>query len=370
MQPLDQRLSVSDLDLDPENPRLPEELHGSEQHAILRYLYENDVLEELIDSYLSNGYFESEPVIVLPPDAGQRRVVLEGNRRLAALMIVLQLPAAVEAGILLDVETSPTAEQLGELSTIPAVQADDHADVAAYLGFRHISGLKRWDPEAKARWLWRQVEDRARSSAPGSDPFYEVGRQVGSNARGVRSSYVAYGILRHARDYLKLPLPLVDYVMRERFGVWTRLLGTANATTYIGMGDRISPTHAGVQEQIGQLDRDRLELMLRDLTPPSKNEKAILGDSREVTDYSDVLANETAVAAMREYNSLSLAVQVVSQEKLAERLREMTRSVELLTLDVKRYDVGDAEVSAAEEFALSARTLRGAILAANLGDDE
>lgn len=370
MQPLGQRLSVADLDLDPENPRLPEELQGSEQHVILRYLYENDVLEELIDSYLTNGYFESEPVIVLPADDAGRRVVVEGNRRLAALMIVLQLPPATQAEIEPNVEPQPTEDQLAVLTTIPAVEATDHTDVAAYLGFRHISGLKRWDPEAKARWLWKQVEERAQSATGHRDPFYEIGKQVGSNARGVRSSYVAYGILRHARDYLKLPAAIIDYVMRERFGVWTRLLGTANVAAYIGIGERLGATYDAVQAQIEGIDGPKLQSVLEDLTPPSKTDKAILGDSREVTDYSDILADERAVSAMREYKSLSLAVQIVSQQRLAERLREMTRSAELLTLDVKRYEVGPTEISAAEEFSLAARTLRGAVIAAGIEDEE
>jgi hypothetical protein len=361
---------VADLDLDPDNPRLPEKVQGADQDVILQYLYENDVLEELIDSYLANGYFESEPVIVLPADGQGRRVVVEGNRRVAALMIVLQLPPAVEAGIDPNLDPPPSPEQLTALSTVPAVAANNHEDVAAYLGFRHISGLKRWGPEAKARWLWRQVEERARASVATGDPFYEVGRQVGSNARGIRSSYVSYAILRHARDVLKIPLPLVEFVMRERFGVWTRLLGTANVTTYIGLGDRIGRTYDEVQGQLEGLDRDRLESVLLDLSPRSDSQKAILADSREATDYSDVLSSDRAVSAMREYGSLSLAVQIVSQAKLADRLREMTKTVELLTLDVKRYEVGEAELLAADEFSASARALRGAVIAAAPEDDE
>lgn len=217
MRQLTDPLQIDSLDLDPQNPRLPEEVQGGSQSQILRYLYENDVLEELIDSYLANGYFDSEPLIVLPESAG-RRTVVEGNRRLAALMIVHQLPPAIEADIELDVEPEPTQAQLDRLWRVPGVEAANHEDVAAYLGFRHISGLKRWDPESKARWLWRQVENRVRSGST-TDPFYEVGRQVGSNAQGVRSSYIAYSILRYARDELKLDSSLVQFVLRDRFGV-------------------------------------------------------------------------------------------------------------------------------------------------------
>ncbi|MCS3442453.1 hypothetical protein [Microbacterium phyllosphaerae] len=363
MHRLDDPISVTELDLDPFNPRLPEELQGGSQSAILKYLSENDVLEELVDSYLSNGYFESEPLITLPPDGG-RRIVVEGNRRLAALMIVHQLPPAVEAEIPFEREDDLSAGRLAELGLdrLPVVEADDLEDVAAFLGFRHISGLKRWNAEAKARWLFKQVEARA-ATASNRGVFYDVGRQVGSNARGVRSSYIAYGLLRHARDILQLDTQIVSYVSRERFGVWLRLLGTANVPTYIGLLNKPSLRYEEVRAQVEGVDADRLAEVLGDLAP-GPDGRPILGDSRDVTEYSDVLLSEPARSAMREFGSLDVAIEIARQGDLDSRLRQMTRTVELLTLDIKRYDVGVEEVKAADEYAAAARGLAATVRAA------
>lgn len=370
MRRLDSRVDVRELDLDPRNPRLPEEVQGAHQSKILTYLWENDVLEELIDSYLANGYFESEPLIALPP-AGGRRVIVEGNRRLAALMIVHQLPPAIEAGIVLDADEPIGAEQLARLglSELPVVEAADHEDVAAFLGFRHISGMKKWNAEAKARWLFEQVELRKATQSE-RGVFYDVGRQVGSNARGVRSSYIAYAVIRYARDILQLDSRIVSYVSQERFGVWLRLLGSANAAEYIGLSGKPTLDYDEVDRQVQSVKRDELLEVLSDLTPPGPGKRAVLGDSREVTDYSDVLGHEPARLAMREFNSLSLAVDIARQGELGARLQQMTRTVELLTLDVKRYSVGAEEVAAAEEFSAAARSLRGAVAAAVAEDDE
>src|SRR5690349_3725474 len=98
MKILPHAIDVDTLDLDPSNPRLPEEIQGKPQAEILTYLWENDVLEELVDSYLANGYFQSEPLITLQ-EKSKRRTVVEGNRRLAALMILHQMPPAIEAEI-------------------------------------------------------------------------------------------------------------------------------------------------------------------------------------------------------------------------------------------------------------------------------
>jgi hypothetical protein len=95
-KPNDQRASkivlhrVTDLHLDPKNPRLPEDLSKSEP-GLLKYFYDNGVLEELAQSFLDNGFFEQEPLSVLARKPSGFTVV-EGNRRLATLMILALTP--------------------------------------------------------------------------------------------------------------------------------------------------------------------------------------------------------------------------------------------------------------------------------------
>ena len=363
MRRLDQPVNVADLRLDPENPRLPEEVQGGTQAELLRYLWENDVLEELIGSYLSNGYFESEPLIALPPKDGLRTVV-EGNRRLAALMILHQLPPAIEADIEFDEARRADRQDHvdSNLRAVPVVEAASVDDVAAYLGFRHISGLKTWNSEAKARWLYQQVELRARDESQ-RGVFYDVGRQVGSNARGVRSSYIAFGLLRLAREESEIEPAVIDFVSRQRFGVWLRLLGTANVLEYIGLSTAAAVQYQAAREQIEAADLQRLGEVLGDLVPTA-DRRAVLADSRDVTDYSDVIAYEPARQALRDFGNLTLAVEVARKGDLVKRLRDFTRTLELLTLDVKRYEVGHDELVASRELAATARALDFAVQAA------
>jgi hypothetical protein len=367
MQPIAEPVDVERLDLDPENPRLPELVQGSSQSALLSFLYENDVLEELIESYISNGYFPAEPMLVLPPDQDGRRLVVEGNRRLAALMILLQLPPAVEAGIRYDAEPPPPPESLDRLRHIPVVEIESRGELSDYLGFRHISGLKAWEPEAKARWLYRQVEQARQDGS--ADPFYEVGRRVGSNARGVRSAYNSYNILRYGRDELQLNRADVNYVMKERFGVWTRLLGTANVPRYIGIQGNAG-TYEAVRQQVEQLDPAKFAEVVSDLVPSRPGGKAVLQDSRDATEYSTVIADDRARETLRRYGDLRLAREVAEQGEIRNRLKGIVSSIESVTLDVARYTITQPDVEAAEEVLGSARVLRGAVAGAIRGDDE
>ena len=59
-------IRVGNLLLDGANPRLPERLRGGSQSELLNFLRKQGVLEELAQSYLDNGFFQHEPLIVLP----------------------------------------------------------------------------------------------------------------------------------------------------------------------------------------------------------------------------------------------------------------------------------------------------------------
>ena len=147
--------------LDSENPRLPEHLHGADQEELLKYLHANAALGELATSFVDNSFFVHEPLIVSQPDETGTHSVLEGNRRLAALTILLRLDTAKALDLAFAIDPVPTAEQLGELREIPCFVVERPEDVHRFLGFRHIGGLKTWSAEAKARYLLAEVR-RAR----------------------------------------------------------------------------------------------------------------------------------------------------------------------------------------------------------------
>ena len=223
-----QYIKVKDLCLDPQNPRLPENLQGGNQTELLIYLFENGSLEELAQSYLDNGFFEHEPLIVLRHGKKNERTVLEGNRRLAALMI---LHGFAEAGDLSFAGIQPPKGKLKELFDIPCYEINNREEVHNFLGFRHIGGLKAWSPEAKARYLVNEV---ARSIKSGEkDPFRVVGRRVGSNAQGVRNPYIALRILQYGREEFGIDS---TYIQQNRFGVWLRCMNSTDIREYIGFG--------------------------------------------------------------------------------------------------------------------------------------
>lgn len=350
-------LPVSELRLDPANPRLPEQLKGSDQVELLSYLHENGVLDELVRSFTDNGFFEHEPLIGFR-DKRHGLVVLEGNRRLAALKVLLGAPEALDLGLEPKLDAPPGAKRLKELATVPVYVVADRDEVHRFLGFRHIGGIKTWPAEAKARYLMQETDRAAEHDVP--NPFLEVARRVGSNSQGVRNSYTAIALLHQARDEYGLK---VNHVLDRRFGVWLRCM-TSDVRSYIGLnGGR---RYEEVRESVASVLEAPLREVLSDLTPHD-GRRAVLADSRDVTIYGQVLVNDIAREVLRRYDDLQVARQIVEAAALPDRIRDLADRVDVAREETQRAGYDEDLMMAADALLSSARSLRGTVR--ELGED-
>src|SRR5579871_1317398 len=95
-------LRVRDLLLDPENPRLEAVTSTTDQPELIRAMWKEMAVDEVALSIAENGFFEEEPLFVIPEHPGTdgpRFIVVEGNRRLTAVKLLLdeKLRVAVKA---------------------------------------------------------------------------------------------------------------------------------------------------------------------------------------------------------------------------------------------------------------------------------
>ena len=315
------------------------------------------MLEELAQSYMDNGFFQNEPLIVVKRDAEEQYIVVEGNRRLAALKILHGSPETDELHF---VAIAPSADQLAQLRAVPCFCVQSRARVHAYVGFRHIGGIKTWPAEAKARYVLAEVLALAADDV--ADPFRELGRRVGSNAQGMRNSYLAIRILLHAREEFGLN---VAYVQESRFGVWLRCMNSADIRRHIGL--RGARTYLEIEEALRAIDRDRLAEVLGDLKRDGGRSQAVLGDSREVTAYGRVLAHERARATLRRTHDLSLAKQIIDELDLESRAWRLAESVSLFMDTLHRAEISSGLLEAIEELFERVRSARN-IAKSRMGD--
>ncbi|MCA1720832.1 MAG: hypothetical protein LC779_06950, partial [Actinobacteria bacterium] len=220
------RLPLATLRLDPLNPRLPEDVQGGTQRALAEYISQAYEPLSVATSIAEHGYFESEPLIAVPD--GKEFVVVEGNRRLTALLGLTDdsLRPHLESPLLWAAAANDAAAKGNLPSDVPVLVVADRKTVAPIIGFRHISGIMQWEPFAKARFIAALVDDEGL-------PFADVAALVGEKRGDVASNYRNYSILKQAREAHELDVDRVE----ESFGVFTAAMGQRALRTFIGAPD-------------------------------------------------------------------------------------------------------------------------------------
>ena len=195
------KIPISNLLLDKENPRFGGNLGNSGnsdiQKSLLEAIVDKHGVNDLIASMATNGYFSAEPVVVVEHD-NNRFVVVEGNRRLAAALILTSDPRALQyADLARRWDVDENRENIASLEEFPiSVFEKRNEELIAYLGAKHIRGSKPWDSYAKAHWLFELM------SVTEMDLTIEgAAKLVGDqNPNTVKRILEAYILMKQLRD--------------------------------------------------------------------------------------------------------------------------------------------------------------------------
>lgn len=183
-----QRIPPKDLFLDPTNPRLAgHNFKVADQDHILDWLWKNKSVNEIVDSLLSSGFWQHEELIATQEDG--KLVVMEGNRRLAAVKLLVDPGLAARLKIR-DLPT-PSGEVLKSLETLP-VLVKSREEVWRFIGFKHVNGPQEWDSIAKAEYVHRVHQNYGIS-------LEDISQSIGDRHETVLRLYSGYLVLDQAR---------------------------------------------------------------------------------------------------------------------------------------------------------------------------
>jgi hypothetical protein len=185
--PIIKSINVDALHFDYKNPRLIEYdiTSRTTEDEILVILWEAEDVQELVQSIAASSYFPTEALIVV--EENDRYVVIEGNRRLAAVK-VLRSPELAKAHEW-DVPKISKAERekLGELPCIIWTREGSWRS----LGFKHINGPAKWSSFAKSAYI-------AEVHRNYGVPLDQIASQLGDGFKTVQRLYRGFVILEQA----------------------------------------------------------------------------------------------------------------------------------------------------------------------------
>ena len=278
--------NIEDLCLDPMNPRLGRHRmsRDTSQEELLNTM-RAWVLDEIAYSYLqSGGFWTHEPLIVVKEElyGAEHLVVVEGNRRLAALKYLFDAangnPYSRIWGEMIDELRTPE----GLFGSIPYVLADTRADVQAFLGFRHVTGIKQWGADEKAGFIAKLIDEQDLS-------YKEVARKIGSKVPTVRKHYIAYQLMLQIENFVE---DIDTDSIGDRFAVLYMSVDTQGVQTYLNIDITKPPNQLNEpvpREQLKHLENFAKWLFgLNDVEP-------IITDTRQVSKFGKILENQDAI---------------------------------------------------------------------------
>lgn len=324
-------VKIERLQLDPQNPRLPEEVQGSKPPELLSHLYEHFDLEEIAEPMATNGYFDEEPLVAVPialpkkltPAKGEETkeyveflktcdfTVVEGNRRLATALILID----DELRRKLKIRNWPAINSLvrDDLKLLPVIVYPTRQEVLPYLGVRHITGNKKWDSYPKARYIAAMLKE--------GYTIENIEHEVGDRSQAVLKSAIAFNTLQQARSEFDWDIARAkedfSYLL---LGIGQRsikiFLGWAKLTGKNGDVKPIPLTEISLDAPVPEPNLANLRDFLSWVYGEGTKTLPVIKESRDITNLlTHVVASPTAIKHLRQTRNLTDAYDLSDGEE-------------------------------------------------------
>lgn len=329
--PVTSPIPMKDLHFDRSNPRLAE--YGISPQAtddeILVVLWEAMDVRELVQSIAASGFFPHEALIVAREN--NKNVVIEGNRRLAAVKVLLNDQVAKKNGW----EIPPLSKDAREqLASLPAI-ISDRRDSWRYLGFKHVNGPAKWSSYAKANYIANVHRSYTISLS-------DIANQIGDRHRTVQRLYRGLMVIEQAeREKV--------YDREDRFRQRFAFSHLYTGLDYDGVSSFISlkPEDDETKDPVPEDKVEELGELCVWLYGSKKNNRPPVVESQnpDLRRLNAVLNNRAAIAALRAGTELVKAFEIsrpptaVFEEALLAAKRELTTARAHLTTG---YDKSEA----------------------------
>ena len=332
-------IKVSQLVFDSYNPRVPSLLQGNKKEdKIIEYMVKFGNVTDLMLSIAEIGYSDAEPLLVVEGDS-EKYVVIEGNRRLAALKL-LNNPELTDLRVKLIKEIIGNASV--EIPTeVPCIVYENRKEILDYLGYRHITGVKDWGALEKARYL-EQLYLTHIEEVGENEIYHKIAKMIGSRSDYVRKLHMALKLYDIANEEAYYGLEIKEKDID--FSWITTALGNRGILDYIGFEEgNIS---------LNNLNKDNFEKVFVWLFD---KEKQVVAESRQISTLAKVLASSEATEKLERgctlaeallytsepeeifMNQLSGAKKQLQQAKMAiEQLSEKPQNADAILEDIDK----------------------------------
>lgn len=293
-------IPISELELDPENPRLPRSMKNKNEGDIIDFMLLEHSLIELMLAIGQNGYFPGEQLLVVK--CGDKYKVIEGNRRLASVKLLNNSELATRNKIKINQVLEETTERPTE---IPCIIFSNVKDIHKYLGFRHITGTKEWRMLEKARYLYDLRNNEFRQLGL-TESSKHIAKTIGSKSNYVQRVVVGFEVYKLIEDGNFFDIKDLNDTSFY-FNYIADSLNKDNIKNFLKVDfDAENPT--------ARIDENNLKLWTEWLFKKNDQHKTrLIGDSKHLSMLNAVLGKEEAKKAFQEGLDLYKAFELTEE---------------------------------------------------------
>lgn len=292
-------IEIKDLEFDPENPRLPKSLYHSSEKEVANWMLQDASLIDLIASIAYNGYFNGEPILVVPhPEKNGKFIVVEGNRRLASVKILRQPHlASVKKATIESILGEAPPENIPE--KLPAFEFRKKEDVLAYLGYRHVTGIKNWGALSKAKYI-DSLYQTLKKKLSEKEKYQLLAKKIGSKGYYVQRLHVSYRLFLVIENNSYYGIKNLDDESID----FSNLVDAA--TRYSGISEFLELSFQEKDPMVN-LNTGHLAELTRWLFEKNDQNRTRVGENRNIRILNAIVQAPRALEAFREGKSLEEA---------------------------------------------------------------
>lgn len=351
-QPVVEKRPLSELHFDPENPRFGDDRpNSSDESVILDHIVDRYGVHDVISSISQNGYLPNEPLVGIESNFGVK--IIEGNRRLAALLILSGDPRGKNQSRLRSSYpvTAEIGDQIKEVPVIAYPTNEQPDRLLPYMGVRHIVGPTEWDSYAKSAWVARVLE-----SGQGSLSLADIERMIGDRRGTMRRMLEGYYLMKQLEangNYRP------EWSLKRGRGSnphypfsWVyNILGWTDAREFAGLSDREPKKDPVARAKLSQA----AELVSFMFGNKSADKQPAISDSREFGDLATCVSSPERLIRLRRGRAVSEVMRDVrpAADRFVDSLGNADES-----LDDAWTAAGELTSAEAEQLAPRARITR------------
>ena len=290
------KLKISELLLDPQNPRLKDRQNQASQFELAKEIALHFDALSLARLISANGFYLNQALLVYPNAQGQY-IVAEGNRRFTAVLGLTDANYREHFQNRSEWEKLAATKNAMNLSTVPVYIYDGPTTLRPIIAAEHLNRKLSWEPYQKAREIVSLVDMEGYS-------FEDINEFSGIPKSELKRMYRDFKTAKHL---IRVDFP--ESLLTSDFSKVGEITKIPTLLQFCGL-----PPEKEVKAGPLELDESKSDQLV-EVFEMVLGENSVTPDSRQIRDLGKIITEPESLNHLRETGDLADALEIFKLKK-------------------------------------------------------